>query len=336
MSVLPALTKTWSARGNRPNAANTTALLVAQSTIFALKEHMKNTATGGTTSGSRNANSVWVTKGSSDSVTANTAGSDLITTHTNLVWSAGNHSWWWGENATSGYQCVIDCGAAASTAICLAFAPIGTPFTGGTIAARPTSTQEFLWGTTSTGAGTTVTFLSDVVTGNNNYTHYITADDGQFWFLCSRSGLGIFTTCAGFTKPTGTTDTRSAFVVGTTSSTGRGAMGRAALFDSTNGAVARTPNGVAVANGGFDPKGYAGGANYLGTGGVDANSGKYLAFPVDTFSSTAGQIAYRGRVIDLVSVGIRPVGDSFPSTAAQERVVVGDVMIPFPGVVPIT
>lgn len=336
MAVLPALTKTWSARGNRPNAANTTALLVAQSTIFALKEHMKDTATGGSTAGTRNANSVWVTKGSSDSATANTSGTDLIASHTNLVWSTGSHSWWWGENAQAGYQCVIACYGAASTSIGIAFAPISTPFTGGTVSARPTSTQEFMWGTASTGATTVATFLSDVVTGNNNYTHYITADDGQFWFLVSRAGLGIFSTCLGFVKPVGSSDTRAAYAVGSTLASARGSMGRSILFDSGNGAVSRTPNGTSVAVGGFEVKALAGGTHYLGTGTVDANSGKYLAFPVDAFSATAGQVAYRGRVVDFVAVGARPVGDSFPSTAAQERVVVGDVMLPFPSVVPIT
>ena len=195
MAVPPALTKTYSTRGNRPNAANSTALLVAQSTIFALIQHMKDTATGGTLSGTRHANSIWNCKGSSDGTSFNTSGTDLITAHTNLVWAAGSHSWWWGENVTCGYQVVIDLPSATSTSICLAFAPIRTPFTGGSLSARPTSTQEFLWGTGSTGAGTTVVFLSDVVTGNNNYTHYVTADDGQFWFLVSRSGGGIFIGC---------------------------------------------------------------------------------------------------------------------------------------------
>lgn len=335
MAALPALIRTWSARGNRPNAANSSALLIAQSTIFALKEHMKDTAAGGSVGGTRNPASVWVTKGSSDGTTFDTSGTDLITSHTNLVWAAGNHSWWWGENVASGYQCVIACYGGTSSAIGLAFAPISTPFTGGSLTARPTSTQEFMWGTTTTGATVVATFLADVVTGNNNYTHYVTADDGQFWFLTSRSGLGIFTTVAGFAKPTGSSDPRAAFVIGSTSLSGRGAMGRSVIFDSGNGAVSRAPNGVATATGGLQVPGYAGGSHYLAVNGVDANTGKYLAFPVDAFSAAVGQAAYRGRFVDLVAVGTRPVGDSFPSTAAQERVVVGDTMLPFPTVVPI-
>lgn len=335
MAALPALIRTWSARGNRPNAANSSALLIAQSTIFALKAHMTDTATGGTVGGTRHANSVWVTKGSSDGTSFNVSGTDLITSHTNLVWSATNHSWWWGENVACGYQCVIACYGAASTAIGFAFAPITTPFTGGSLTARPTSTQEFLWGTTSTGATTVATFLTDLVTGGNNFTHYITADDGQFFFLTSRSGLGIFTTSSYFLKPVGSTDPRAAFAGGSTLNSSRGAMGRAQIFDGALGAISRAPNGVSIASGGMALPGRAGGSDYVGVNGVDANTGKYLAFPVDAYSATTGQAAYRGRFVDLVAVGTRPVGDSFPSAAAQERVVVGDFLVPFPTVVPI-
>lgn len=339
MAALPALSKVWYSRCNRPIASSASALLIAQSVVFALKEHLKDTATGGTTGGgTRNAGSAWVTKGSSDSVSFNTSGTDLIPAHTNLVWanSGTAHSWWWGECAAAGYQIVIACASSSSTALCVAFAPISTPFTGGSLTARPTSTQEFLWGTTSTGAATTATFLSDVVTGGTNYTHFVVADDGQFWFTTSRAGTGLFSTCAGFIKPTGSTDTRSAYAVGTTLASARGAMSRASLFDSSNGAVSRQPNGVAVTStGGFTTAGLAGGSNYLGAGGTDANSGKYLAFPVDAVCNVPAQYAWRGRVPDLAAVGIRPVGDCYPSTAAPLRVVVGDVLLPCPGVAPI-
>lgn len=337
MAALPALTKTWYSRCNRPIASSASALLIAQSDIFAFKEHLKDTATGGTTGGgTRNAASAWVTKGSCDGTSFNTSGTDLIAAHTNLIWSSGgNRSWWWGECAALGYQIVVECGAAASTNLCVAAAPIATPFTGGSLTARPTSTQEFLWGTGSLGAGTTVAFLSDVVTGGTNYTHFICADDGQFWFLTSRAGTGIFSTCCGLVKTTGSTDPRAVYLVGTTLSSSRGAMSRSQLFDSNNGSMSRAPNGVGTHTGGFTTGGYAGGSNYLSAGGTDANTGKYLAFPVDAYSNAAAQYAWRGRVPDFASVGVRPVGDCYPSTAAPERVVVGDALIPCPGVAPI-
>lgn len=339
MAALPALSKVWYSRCNRPIASSASALLIAQSNVFALKEHLKDTATGGTTGGgTRNAGSAWVTKGSSDSVSFNTSGTDLITAHTNLVWanSGTAHSWWWGECAAAGYQVVVACANTSSSAVCVAMAPISTPFTGGSLTARPTSTQEFLWGTSSTGAATTVTMFTDLTLGGTNYTHFVAADDGQFWFLASRAGTGIFSLCIGFTKPTGSTDTRSAFIVGNTLASGRGAMGRSVIFDSSLSAVSRSPNGtVVVSSGGFSAVARAGGSDYLGAGSTDANSGKYLAFPTDAFCNLAGQYAWRGRVPDFAGVGTRPVGDCYPSTAAPERVVVGDVLLPCPGVAPI-
>lgn len=327
---IPALTRPWTSRRNRPDASTASALLIAQSRLFALKEHLKDTATGGTTSGTRNAASVWVTKGSCDGTTVNTSGTDLITSHTTWLWAAGAHSWWWAENAAVGYQIVIDTAGAASASVCIAFAPISTPFTGGNTTTRPTSTQEFLWGTGSTGAGTVAAWLSDVVTGGSNYTHFVTADDGQFWFLCSRAGTGIFSTVIGFQKPSGATDARAVYAIGNTLSSSRGAMSRAQIIDANTGAMSRSPNGVSTHTGGVGSFGYAGGSNYLGTGTTDANSGKYLSGPVDAWSIAGGQNAWRGRFVDLIAVGARPIGDGFPSVAAQERVVVGDFLLPFP------
>lgn len=337
MIPLPNLIRPWTVRGNRPDASTASALLIAQSRVWGMKEHMKDTATGGSLSATRNAASVWVTKGSCDGTTVNTSGTDLITTHTGLIWAAGAHTWWWGENTAAGYQCVIDTAGALSASLCIAFAPISTPFTGGSTTTRPTSTQEFLWGTGSTGAGTVATFLSDVVTGGSNYTHYVTADDGQFWFLVGRAGTGIFSTACAFLKTVDSTDTRAAFVIGSTLSSGRGAMSRAQIFDSNLGSSARSPNGTAIHTGGLTPLGYAGGSNYLGRGGVDANTGKYLSGPIDAWSNAASQDAYRGRFQDFAAVGIRPVGDPFfTAGGVQERVVVGDVLVPYPSITPIT
>lgn len=333
MATLPALSKTYSTRGNVPFAANSTALAVAQSLLYALKEHLKNTASGGSTSGSRHANSVWTTKGSSNGSSVSTAGVDHWSAHTSLSWASGgsNHSWWWGENATLGYQVVIDCVGGVSSSAVIAFAPIATPFTGGSLTNRPTSTQEFLWNTTSTG-DSPVTFAADVVTGNSNFTHFVTADDGQFHFLVSRSGGTVFSTAISLVKTTGSTDTRNVFAFGHSQTSTRGAPGHNVTFGS-NGCVGRLPNGTAISTGGL-VKPTAGGSEYLGVGGTDALSGKYLAFPCDVMSLAGGQYAWRGRVPDVYSVGLAAIGSSIPSAAAQERVVAGDFILPFPGVVP--
>jgi len=337
MASLPAVSKTYSSRGNVPFAANGSTLQLMQSAVFALIQFLKNTASGGTTSGTRNANSVWTVKGSCDGTTANTSGSDLIAAHTNLLWgnAGAARSWWWAENTTLGYQIVIDCLNGAQN-IVIAVAPIAAPFTGGTTTARPTNTAaEFLWNTTSTG-DSSVQFLADVVTGNSNYTHFACAEDGQFFFLVSRSGFGVFTTFVALQKTTGTSDTRNVFLLGHSQTSSRGAPAISTVGASVLGCVGRNPNGVAVSTAGGVDRVYAGASEYYGTGILtDAVSGKYNVVACSVWSTTAGQAAYRGILPDLYAVPSVTVGSSIPSAAAQTRLVAGDFIIPFPGVVPI-
>lgn len=337
MAAIPAVSKTYSSRGNVPFAANASTLDLMQSAVFSLIQHLKNTASGGSTSGSRNANSVWTVKGSCDGTTANTSGTDLIAARTNLVWgnAGAARSWWWAENTALGYQIVIDC-LNPDQNLVIAAAPIAAPFTGGTTTARPSnSASEFLWNTTSIG-NSSVPFLQDVATGNSNYTHFACADDGQFLFLVSRSGLGVFTTFVALQKTTGTSDTRNVFLLGHAQSSGRGAPSLAPMAFST-GCVGRNPNGVAVcAQGGLD-RVYPGGSEYHGSGGAttDAVTGKYNVAACSVWSSTAGQAAYRGILPDMYLVPNVTIGSSIPSAAAQTRLVAGDFILPFPGVVPI-
>jgi hypothetical protein len=239
MSTLPAISKTYSSRGNLPFGANGSTLQLMQSAAFNFIQHLKNTASGGSTSGSRNANSVWTVKGSCDGTTANNAGSDLIAARTNLLWgnSGAARSWWWAENTALGYQLVIDCLNGAQN-IVIAAAPIAAPFAAGTTTTRPAnSASEFLWNTTSTG-DSSVQFLSDVATGNSNYTHFACADDGQFFFLVSRAGSGLFSTFVALQKTTGTSDTRNVFLLGHSIASSRGAPANNTLGATANGCVA--------------------------------------------------------------------------------------------------
>lgn len=337
MASLPAVSKTMSSRGNVPFGANGSTLQLMQSAAFNLIQHLKDTASGGSTSGTRHANSVWTVKGSCDGTTANTAGSDLIAARTNLLWgnAGAARSWWWAENATLGYQIVIDCLNSAQNLV-IAVAPIAAPFAGGTTTTRPVNlASEFLWNTTSTGDSSTQ-FLADVETGNSNYTHFACADDGQFFFLVSRSGAGIFSTFVALQKTTGTSDTRNVFLLGHSVSSARGAPANNTMNGTSNGCVGRNPNGAAVCTAGGVDRVYAGGSDYYGAGILtDAVSGKYNVSACSVWSATVGQAAYRGILPDLYSVPAVTVGSSIPSAAAQTRLVCGDFIIPFPGVVPI-
>lgn len=337
MATLPALSKTYSARGNTPFASSASALACSQSMLFNLMQHLLNTASGGSTSGSRHANSVWTVKGSSDGAgNFSTAGANLWAAYTNIIFaSAGsNHSWLWLENATLGYQMVIDC-ISNNTSCVFAITQSAQPFTGGSATARPSNaTYEVIAGTTSTGNSPS-TFISDQSAGTHQ-THYVTAEDGQFFFASSRTGSGIAQTFLALQKSVdgGAGDTHNVFWILHSSSSGRGAPGLAGVANATGGCVAREPDGTTPTGGMLRP--YFGGYDVTGVSGggvTDALTGKYNAFPCSVASSSAGQTAYRGKIADMYHVGQANVGSSIPSAAAQERTIIGDFIIPMPGVV---
>lgn len=341
MPALPAVTKTYSARGNVPYVDVTTALNVARSAIWALKEHMKNTATGGATSGTRHANSVWAVRYSCDSVTAGVAGDgvDRWAAITNLVWNntGSAHSWFVLRNTTLGYEVCIDLNSASTNSIRIAVAEVATPFTGGTTTTGPTAANEFDMGSSSVGTGAAFQWQGDTATGNFNWTHYITAEDGQFYFVCSRTGLGYFSTFMAVQKTTAASpsDTRNVFALGASGNSGRGAPSTGTIVNASAGCVGRFPNGAQNTTGGIQAGGRFGGSDWPGTLGIDSVTGNYLAFPHHVGSLGGAQPSYRGVLPDQYSIATAPVGGAIPSAAAQERVVVGDIIMPYPGVNPI-
>mgnify|MGYP001566308965 FL=1 len=339
LPALPALTRTYSCRANVPFQANDTALNMSRSMMFSLVKHMLDTLAGGTTAGSRHANSVWTVRYSCNSVTAGVAGDgiDRWTTIANLVFAANGaaHSWFVMENTTLGYQVCVDLNNAAGTNVGFVAAEIATPFTGGTTTTRPTATNEFLMGTTSTGGTANFIFITDVTTGNFNWTHYITANTGEFYFLSSRTGLGFFSTSMKMQKTTNpqTGDTRNVFLLGHSLVTGRGAPSYGALVQAAAGCVGRNVNGSVNTTGGIQNAGTFGATAWPGSNGIDAVSGNYPAYPCHV-SSLGTQEAYRGQLPDLFVIGTAPTAGSVPSSAAQTSVIAGDFVVPFPTVNP--
>lgn len=338
LPTLPALSKTYSARGNAPLQDVSSSLNIGRSTLFSLKEHMKNTLATGVLAGSRNANSVWTVKGSSDG--AGASGLDNVdrwAAITNLIWAANgtNHSWIVLENATLGYQVCIDCNSVTTTNVGLVATEIATPFTGGSATSRPTATNEWQWGSSSQGVTISATFLTDVTTGNFNWTNYITADDGSFFFICARTGLGLFPTFIALQKTAEAQvgDTRNVFWIGHSLNSARGAPSYSVVGTSAVGCTGKQVNGGVNTLGGIQNAGTFGATAIPGALGIDSISGNYPAFPchIQTLSTTR---AYRGKIPDLYMIGTAPLGGSVPSTASQERVVVGDFVVPFPTVNP--
>lgn len=337
--ALPALTQTRSSRMNKPYAANTVQLDLAQSVIFALIQNLLDTATGGTFTGTRDANSVWNVKGSSDGVAnVSTAGVNHIAARTNLVWAAAasNHSWIWLENTQLGIQIVIDC-INVDTTIVIAASRIAVPFTGGTLTARPTSTEEFLWATTSTG-NSPQTFLADTTTGSTCNTHFVTGTDGQFLFMASRAGTGVVFLMIALQKTTGAPagDVRNVFWLGNSITSGRGACQVSAIAGSAGGCVGRSPNGLTVVSTGGMSQHNAGGSAMSGSGtyGTDAQTGKYNALGCAVWAGNSGaQYGYRGMLPDLYTT-TAPVGEPISNLGVVTRTVVGDYVWPCPGVAP--
>jgi len=322
-----------------PFQANTTLLELAQSFIWSFVAHMLNTLAGGTVGGTRHANSVWTCESSSDGVGGfgNNDNVNRWPTYLNCIWAAtgSNHSWFVLENTTLGYQVCVDLNSATTSVAGFVATEIAVPFTGGTATARPTSTREFVWNIGSTGTSANAVFLTDVALGNSNWTHYVTADDGQFHVSTSRTGFGMFTTFVALQKTINNhvSDTRNVFWVGHSTNSNRGAPAAISTIDTPLGCVGRDPNGLGLASSGGGRRFTFGATAYPQNHGVNTLTGNYMAVAFDVMSLT-GQVSYRGQIPDMYPIGTATVGASVPSTVAQERVVMGDFVVPFPTVVP--
>ena len=336
MAVLPALVRTYSVRANAPFDNNTSALAMSQSLLFNLKQSMTDLLATGTLGGTRHANSVWTVLGSSDGTTAGLDAVDRWVTRANLIWAANGspHSWILLQNTTLGYQVCIDCASASNASVGFAASETINPFSGGTTLTRPTAAAEICMGTTATGPTALFTFITDQATLNFNYTHYVTSNDGTFFYLTSRTGNTRFTSFMALQKTINNrvSDTRNIFVLGSSLNSTRGSPNMGA-HATVGGCIGRNPNGLANTAGGIQRTDMFAASIYSGTSGVDALTGNYLAFPCHV-ASLGTQISYRGELPDFYSVGTATVGGSVPTAAAQERIIAGDFIIPFPTVVP--
>ncbi len=336
--ALPALSKTYHAHANLAFADTSTAANIAKSYFWALKALLNNaTGLGGTQSGTRSAQSVWAHVASCDGVSVSTV-TDLWTDTFNaskLVTAASGaaHSWWKGTNGT--HDIVIDLNSATAGTARIALAPTGD-FSAGSTTAGPIASTDFICGTTTNNsASTTVVLFNDTaVTGTDRRAHLITnSSDFSFQFMVSRAGQGIFHSFVALQKTTGANDTNNNFFVFNAANSGRGAPN----FTNTVGVTAtvgRVHSGGAVKTAGGLTGSSSGGVQVAGAYGTDAVTGNYWADPVEVRDLTTNYVAKRGFLADWYAVGTPAVGSSVPSAAAQERVVIGDFLLPFPGVVP--
>lgn len=327
-----ALSKTYYTRMNVPVADFSTSTNLMKSIVWALKAFMKGEISTGTvgSEGDAPSSSYWTVEASSDSVSANLAGSDLWTSTFNaskIVRAAAGvaHSWIVLKSpAALGpfYVCIDIAGAADTTAMSI-FASKTAFSTGGTITARPTSATE--WTVMPNGS----TFFEAV---NQAYSvHYICDANGAFTFHTSKNSAGIFSGLVAMLP-----------LIGTKPSEAHNLFGAWHHFTSSRGAPTgtgiawngRTYNNGAVMSGGMQASTF-GGQAFAGSIGANAADGsKWDVLPVILGNVNASAAGIRGQVPDVGIVGTPAVGASDPSTSAQERFVAGDFL--FPGsVVPI-
>jgi hypothetical protein len=328
-----ALSRTWYTDANITASDTSTALLSAKSVLWGLKALLKGEI--GT-----NTHGLWTVVSSSDSVS--TSATDLWTSAfdaTKLVRAApaSNHSWILLQSpAGLGpiYMCLDFAGTSDVNCVNAAFSNVA--FTGGTISARPTSTSEWI----------------HIINANwvENVTvplkiHRTTDADGNFFFLASKTGSGVFFNLFGVQTLTLTKSLDTNKVVSfhhyLAGAKGAGTAGGTGLFTVTEavagGLCGRNFNGLAQATAIAAMEPYVGGQPVATTWTTtNAADGLVDAFPVYVGNSAAGYMGIRGLLPDVsvlaggttAGQGLAP-GALIPSTGTPERVLVGSIAIPF-------
>ncbi len=339
MATFPALTDTYVTQGNVPFPDVSTALVINQFNNWATKAFLLNQLTGGTTVGTRHANSVWTCLGSSDGVTAALDGTDRWTTTftpSKLIGAVSGtaHSWIALRNASAGYDIVFDLNAASPIASGGWYAvKSSTGLTGGSTTARPVSasgTEDWMLGTAGVATSSNSTIWGDNTTSTPHYLTFTTGSTGKRWYLSGhRSGPGLAHTFAAFWEGIGAhaSDTRNQWWIKGTSAAGRGAPLGSQITGSPSGCTRRTHTNAVPSSG-------AGGRTWQyssatpSNAGPDVGSGDYISTAIEIASMTPGSAFHYGVWADLYFVTGGTVGGSYPSTGAMERHIIGDVVAP--------
>ena len=343
--TLPAPSVTRSCRMDVPfGSNNTTTTLLKQFGIWALYRHMVNGfATEGVTGGTRHANSVWTVEASSNGTTFG-AGDRWTSTFTpSALVGASNgtaHSWMQLSNpnaGVSGLRCWLDLNTNNSQQGAIIFAPISATVTGGSLTQRPGiagNAEEIIAGVTAANFTTTAYYFVDQVLLGSNYSHYITDNNGNFTWLQSRLGTGLFYTGLALIVPVDADpDPRNFWIFCHNANSGRGAFsgflsGASAVRRLYSGAPSSSQQGaINFAHGGIN----LGGA--LGPRVNTGIPGDWLGMPILLIVSATNEVTLSGRAADFYYVGNIPVGSSYPNTgASQQYQIVGDLAVPIPGV----
>lgn len=332
-----ALSKTYYADFNIAYDNGSSSLNLMRSLVFGIKALLKGTKTGTNgPAGAAPGSSFWTVLGSSDGSTAGIDGTDRWTDtfdSSKLVRAAAGvaHSWVILSHATTATWLLIDLGTASDTTFNLLFSR--TAFTGGSITARPTATQEY---------GFTTASIADTTTAVTHRLSKVTDAAGNFFIFGAKTSAGLFHTWLGHTvlgSPR-TGDSHPYVAIYESSVTGRGAgtytgaMGRST---AAAGVQARSPNGASPGDVGATTGIVLPQSSYFTVTHNNASDSLRDAFPAwfwwrggsGTLSGTRGKLPDVG----MVNAGTNP-GDVSPATGDSERVVVGNFLVPNGGVIP--
>jgi len=263
----------------------------------------------------------WVVQRSSNAVVANT--SNNWATVADIVGAAGNHSWIVLQQSgiNGAFQVCIDCNNAAAnfTAITVVVSK-GAGFTGGTIGARPTATDEQVvlnsaaWTDISTDIASRLTVMQ--------------SEDGE----CTRiyvAASGTSRVFAMFDKPgdpvTGWTNPYLAMWVTVPSF--------ANLFQT--GFAGKIRNGSTNGNATFLSEGYSSAVatQDIVFGNIPNEiSNEWPMYPIGFASNTVGLRGRHGRIVDLwTGSNAIATGDSYPADGSNQFAQFNTIILPWNG-----
>lgn len=312
--ALPTKEKTWQYNRNQAVGSMSSLLLAAQDAMYKIKTSLVGFGSG-----------AWTVPRSSDSASA--GASDYWLASTNLVWASGTtaHSWIVLRNPV-GAELLIDLNSATSNMISVFFSP-QAHFTGGTINARPTATDE------QTMQSAASWCYSAAWVGK---LHVWNSTDGkEMRILIAYNGFPTWMLAVGESKdpPSAWTNPYWAAVLPFTQ-TDPGCAGSTFFLDGTRfrGYV----NGVSVA---FS----IGGEAYKPTPGTfdlvsvnqtfaDEDTGDWPVPGMSLWSVTAAHRGRRGEIKDWWWGSVtRITADGYPSDGTKQFVQVGDTILPWAG-----
>lgn len=354
MAPLPAQSRAYFTRGNIPfNGKTTTQLEIESYYAWVLARCLLDIEVSGTAYGTRHHSTVWMCRGSGNQVSSSLA--TLPGVQGVFIWptqftgslvrgtNTVRHHWALFENTATGYELLLnlsntDGNLSVTIGITGSFG--GSSSTSqmptASLAANVVSLGNTAWEVTN--AGHYAMFGGTTTFGGQNYVHFTCAASASadFHFCMSRPGLDCFTSWIAAWRTSGTQvgDNRYNMftLAGTTTATGRGTPSSsnisAAAFVGS-----RQVNGQAKSAGGILCPTIAS-TQFVMLQSVDSIDGKYNAEKMEIGDLTPNYTR-RGVLPDLYMVGTGPVGGSIPTTSAQERIIIGDMIVPWTGSVPL-